>query len=204
MYSFLVYLCAMWLSRTESSVAVKVAGAVPMVLFALAIIAVPVALHYVDFGEIPAWTLGCIYISAGVLSVGGVCGLWEILHNRTSHGAVTMSWAIIATVAMATTAIPYFNPQLGYKCLCEKARTLGVDNYAYYKFKYAENMDVFLGKAPQRIDSVAQLEAVGEPTVLFVDKREPRRDKEFAAWLAQREPVAQVGEYRIFVTGEKQ
>lgn len=204
MYPFLVYLCAMWLRRIESSVAVKVAGAVPMVVFALAIIAVPVALHYVDFGEIPAWTLGCIYISAGVLSVGGVCGLWEILDNRTSHGAVTMSWAIIATVAMATTAIPYFNPQLGYKCLCEKARTLGVDNYAYYKFKYAENMDVFLGKAPQRIDSVAQLEAVGEPTVLFVDRREPRRDKEFAAWLDGREPVAQVGEFRIFVTGEKQ
>lgn len=204
MYPFLAYLCAMWLRRIESSVVVKIAGAIPMIIFALTIVAVPIVLHCIDFGDVPAWTTGCIYVAAAVLSVGSVCGLVEILHNRLSHGVVTASWAIVATVAMATTAIPYFNPLLGYKALCEEAKKVETDNYAYYKFKYAENMDVFLGRSPQRLESVGQLNAVEEPTVLFVDKREPRRDKEFAAWLADKEPVAQVGEYRIFVIGEKQ
>ncbi len=200
MYPFLVYLCAMWLRRIEASAWVKAAAAIPLALFALALIAVPFGLHKAGFDALPAWTEGCIYCAAAVLSVGSICGLCEVLRNRASRGVVTVAWTIVATVAMATTAIPYFNPYLGYKSLCERAKTFGAKHYAYYKFKYADNMDVFLGEAPQRAASVAELEALPQGTLLFVDEREPRRDKEFAQWLADKSPVAQVGDYRIFIT----
>ena len=137
----------------------KAAAAIPLALFALALIAVPLGLHKAGFDALPAWTEGCIYCAAAVLSVGSICGLCEVLRNRASRGVVTVAWTIVATVAMATTAIPYFNPYLGYKSLCERAKTFGAKHYAYYKFKYADNMDVFLGEAPQRTASVAELEA---------------------------------------------
>ncbi len=201
-YPFVVYLCAMWLRRLESGRLVKFAAAVPCAIFAAALVAVPFALHFGDFGEMPAWTLFCIYASAAVLSAGGVWGLSEVLHNEASKGAVTVSWAFVATVALATTAIPYFNPQFGYKCLCDKAQTLGIDEYAHYKIKYADNMDVFLGSMPRRIESVAELEAADRPTVLFVDDRQPRRDAEFSKWLSGKKAVAEVGSHKIVIIGE--
>lgn len=161
----------------------------------------PIVLHFGKFGEMPAWTLFCIYASATVLSTGGIWGLSDVLHDKASRGAVTASWAFVATVALATTAIPYFNPYLGYESLCEKARTLGIGEYAHYKIKYADNMDVFLGSVPHRMESVAELEAAERPTVLFVDDRQPRRDKEFAEWLSGREVAAEVGNHRIVIIG---
>ncbi len=201
MYPFVVYLCAMWMRRLENRRYVKFAAAFPCVVFAAALVAVPIVLHFGKFGDMPAWTLFCIYASATVLSAGGIWGLSDVLHDKASRGAVTASWAFIATVALATTAIPYFNPYLGYESLCEKAQTLGIGEYAHYKIKYADNMDVFLGSVPHRMESVAELEAAERPTVLFVDDRQPRRDKKFAEWLSGREVAAEVGNNRIVIIG---
>lgn len=201
MYPFVVYLCAMWMRRLENRRYVKFAAAFPCVVFAAALVAVPIVLHFGNFGEIPTWTLFCIYASATVLSVGGIWGLSDVLHDKASRGAVTASWAFVATVALATTAIPYFNPYLGYECLCEKARTFGIGEYAHYKIKYADNMDVFLGNVPHRMESVAELEAAERPTVLFVDDKQPRRDKEFAEWLSDKEVAAEVGNHKIVIIG---
>ncbi len=202
-YPFVVYLCAMWMRRLESAWYVKSTAAFPCIIFAAALVAVPVALHLCDFGDMPTRTLFCIYASAAVLSAGGVCSLNEVLRNKASRGTVTASWSFVATVALATTAITYFNPYLGYECLCEKAQTLGIGDYAHYKMKYADNMDVFLGCAPRRIESVEELEATDRPTVLFVDDRQPRRDAEFAKWLSGKEVAAESGTHKIIVIGKQ-
>lgn len=202
-YPFVVYLCAMWMRKIESAWYVKLAAAVPCAIFAGALPAVPAVLHFSDFGDMPAWTLFCICGSATVLSVGGIWSLSEVLRNKASRGAVTASWAFVATVALATTAIPYFNPYLGYESLCRKAQSLGIDDYAHYKIKYADNMDVFLGRMPQRIESVAELDAIDRPTVLFIDDKQPRRDAEFAKWLSDKEIAAESGKYGIMILGKQ-
>lgn len=93
MYPFVVYLCAMWMRRLEHRRYVKFAAAFPCVVFAAALVAVPIVLHFGKFGEMPAWTLFCIYASATVLSTGGIWGLSDVLHDKASRGAVTASWA---------------------------------------------------------------------------------------------------------------
>lgn len=202
-YPFVVYLCAMWMRRLESTRCIKAAAAVPCIIFAAALAAVPVALHFGNFGDMPAWTLFCIYGSATVLSVGGIWGLSDVLRDNASRGATTASWAFIATVALATTAVPYFNPLIGYESLCGKARTLGIDNYAQYRMKYTDNMDVFLGCVPQRLESAEELDAIDRPTLLFVEERRVRRDAEFAEWLSGKQVVAEVGNHKIILTGEQ-
>lgn len=203
MYPFLVYLCAMWLRRVEDCRYVKAALYIPLLLFALAAVAVPIMLYRGTFGDMPVGTAVWTVAAAVVLSAGSILAIVEVARNRASRGVIVAAWAIMATVAVATPAIPYFNRWIGLGELCREAERTGIAKYAQYGFRYSENMDVYLGTSPEEIESLEALDAVGEPTVLLVDERAPRRDAAFAAWLSERELAATVGGNRIYVIGEK-
>ncbi len=205
MYPFLVYPCAMWLCKVESSAWVKAAAALPAVVFALAIAALPAVLSSGLYTLPTGDTLvkANIYIAVAILSAGGVWSAVLILaRSRTSRGVIVASWAFLVTFAALTPAIPAFNSELGFAPICKKAMTAGVENYACHRLKYGENMDVYLKRPVARIDETAQLAAITEPTVLFVTERVLAADPALAKWLAERQPVAGEGKYRAFLIGD--
>ena len=112
-------------------------------------------------------------------------------------------------IALATPAIPQFNPQLGVGELAAKAVEVAevekINRFAFYRFRSGENMDVYLGKPCEPILDIEQLdslESLARRTILFVGYKEQQRDSLFAEWLEGRKRT-EVGNYSFTIVGGK-
>ncbi|MEG1634752.1 MAG: hypothetical protein RR388_03895, partial [Rikenellaceae bacterium] len=81
------------------------------------------------------------------------------------------------------------------------------ENYAYYKFVNAPNMDVYIGQQLKEMETVQQLDSLSqraEKTILFIRGHEIRDEKALSLWLTNRTESYTCGDYKIFIIGKGQ
>jgi hypothetical protein len=112
-------------------------------------------------------------------------------------------------IALATPAIPQFNRQMGVGDISAKAMEVaevkGIKNFAFYRFRSGQNMDVYLGQPCEPIYDVEQLDSLDclpHHSILFIGWKEPQRDSLFATWLEGREQTV-VGNRSFTIVGRR-
>ncbi len=207
-YPFVVYLTVLWLDRFGGSVWTKIAAAFPAAVFVLVLPAVAIA---DATGRIPIEydSLTVVYIALGGLFAASAVAIWMICRGRVRESILWSAGGLLAMIAVASTDLRQFNPYFGVGTLAERGEQLaeraGTDRFAYYRFRGGENMDAYLGRSPERIENLQQLdsmECLPVRTVLFTGWKEPKRDAAFAEWLSLHE-VIEEGQYGVTVIGGK-
>lgn len=187
-YPFAVYLCASLLPAQKDHPAVKIAIGIPASILALALPA------FITFRKILPPEFGgiWIYIGLSLLSASGFIALVTVIRNP-SKAITCIACGILLLYFTGSFAIPRFNNIIGFNEVTQTALQAGkkqhVENYFYYKFGSAADMDVFLSQRLYELDSIQQLDSLNrlpKASIVFVKSRDLRRESELREWLSSK------------------
>ncbi len=204
-YPFVAYLTSMQLDRQGATLVSKICVAAPAAVFFLLF---PAFFCFRSMIPFPYENLSMVYVGLAVLSVGGVTALVYLWKNNLNGAITVASLGLLSMVFIASFAIPQFNREIGFRAMAEEGRRIaddtGADSYAFYKFRNAADMDIYLRAPLTEVSSVARLDSLAggnAATVLFIRNREVRREPELETWLGKRKALETVGDYRIYLIG---
>lgn len=148
---FMVYAAVMALPRVERSGWVRVALAVPAVIFAAALPGVLVASGNEKLSYLADWPILAAALAVTCAGLWSLAALWRTPQDGTYIGRVArrMGGGLLAAVFLAGWALPRMNADLGFAKLCEKtmeiARERGITDVRTWDISRSDNMDVYLG-----------------------------------------------------------
>lgn len=202
-YPFLIYLTALLLNRIKIDPTIKIAAAIPALLFVLS----PISLFFL--GKLLPTTppnVWLIYLSITLLSLGGACSMILIFKNKLEKACVCIASSLLITIFTASFTVPYFNDIIGFRNMAAVAQKTAqerkIDTYAFYEFRSGENMDVYLNTELQCVNGVEELKKLNG-TILFVRQREMNRQEDLRNYLENIELVQEVGDFKIYVIAWK-
>lgn len=207
-YPFVVYLAMLWLPQFEQTKWAKWAAGFAPAVFVLLLPAAVVAdvcnLIPIEYDSL-AWG----YVALGALFIASCVALWQLWRGQMQRSIVWCGGGLLAMIALATPAIPQFNRQMGVGDLSAKAMEVaeaeGIKNFAFYRFRSGQNMDIYLDAPCEPIYDVVQLDSLDclpHRSILFIGWKEPQRDSLFAEWLDGREQTV-VGNRSFTIVGQK-
>lgn len=173
---FALSLGGVWMERCGNARWARVVVAVvPGAVWMLALPAVAVAWAVPSLGLSP-FLSPCLVVAAAVLTATGARGMWQALRRRALASAVrTMAAGVLCALFVAAWELPRLNDYVGYGNVCREARQVaaahGVADYATWRMRRAENMEVYLHRAvPELSDSVLLTGAQKETVVILRNK----------------------------------
>lgn len=199
-YPFVVYLCSALFCKTDKTRGVKATVVIPAAIFAVVFPAFLIGIKYIPYdytGILP-------FLGTGILTVAGISGLILTYQNQLEKTVIHMGYGLLFTIFICSFMIPQFNHYIGLRKMAESAKEKGIENYAYYKFFTAPNMDVYLHCPVEYIDSVEQLDSLERlpyKTILFVRNKDTRREEAFGEWTNARSANWSEGNYRWYTLG---
>ena len=171
-FPFMVYLSVIWLTRLGSSRWVLWAVAIPASLLCLALPGVFV-LQYLHYN-----TSLLILAAALILSVTGVLTMRYLRGRSLKQGIITLSTGVLLAIFTVSFVLPAYNEWIGLSQLCQKAKNIslkqGAQNYYFCKISRADNLDVYLGKAPKMLrikDLYHTDKTMQKPAILFLSHK---------------------------------
>lgn len=205
-YPFIVYLTVILMLKMKFNKLLKACVAVPAVIF---VFLFPISFFMTSYIPFAYNNLTMVYTGLFLISTGGVAGLFYLWKNQQNRAITAIASGVLGLLFIASFAIPQFNNRIGLKMLALKGEELAsqynLSDYAFYKFRSGENMDVYLNKQLLCIESMDKLKALdsGKPIILFVGYYELQREEELKQWLADKENICQVGDYNVLIIGGK-
>lgn len=204
-FPFIVYICSAWLSRFEADKLVRVTVVVTAALFALVFPASFVIPRFVKFGYD---SLLVIRMGMFLLFAGAVAAIWLVHKKHTSKGVAVLGGSLILMLSVSFFDIGQFNPEIGFGHYAKQARELAerekINNYAYFHYYQAPNMNVYLGQRLYGIREIHELDSLdnlGYRTILFVRDKERRTVPGFAEWIADVPEAGRHSKYSWYVLG---
>ncbi len=195
-YPFVAYLSSAMLSRTGGGRAVKFGVLIPAVVFA---VLWPASFFADKLLPIRIEDLLIIRIGLGFASLGGLFAILSLWRNRIGQAIWYIGTGMLAMLFTAAFSIPQFDDEIGFRAMAERAEQTAAENdaqgYAFYRYSAFSDMDVFLGRQLERIESVPQLDsldALPGASVLFLRQREVRRDEALRAWVEARPEAGRI------------
>ena len=204
-YPFVAYLASSALSRSGNSMAIRVSIAVPAAIFALIF---PASFFLTGLIPFEYDDLTMVRMGLLALSLGGAAALYSVYKDKSGRAVSCISLGMLAMIFLGAFSLPQFNREIGFGQMAAEAagdaRANDTENYVYYKFHTAPNMNVYLGKELEYAGDIAALDSLDELTeksVLFVRAREVRLDENLKGWLDSRAKAGSAGDYSWFVIG---
>lgn len=170
---FLIYSTAIFLPRLRDNILVHISLEIPAALFAMSLPALFIA---TSMTEIPFLNGKAIIIAAAILTLTGIHSLYLICNRkRRSDVAATirsMATGLIVAIFTGSWAMPDINTETGYGSLCDKALEVsmkyGITDFRTWRISRAENMDVYLHRPIQVIDTEnTPISGDGKPYLLM-------------------------------------
>lgn len=201
-YPFVSFLTALWLAKMKSTIALKVAVALPATLFILLLPALYFTPKLIPF---PYERLYFVYMAGVCLAAGGALAWSYLYQNNLRSAIISIASGILGMVFVVSFAIPQFNSYIGFEDLANKGQVLAQENqtnrYACYKVRSGQNMDIYIHTPIKQIQSVDELELLSEGplTILFIDNYYVEREPQLAKFLQdyQKNPVGLYSIYKI-------
>lgn len=198
-FPFIGYLAGLMLpSLPERWLRIMIA--IPASILMLAFPGYFIALHTIKFPFTPT----IIYpLSTFILTIGAIGALYFLYHKQLLTAINCMAIGLLVTVFAGSFAVPALNPMIGFKAITTKAKAIaherGIEDYHYYPFRSAENMDAYLGQKvyPINIDEIKN--RIGkENFILFIRDKERKRNPELYT-LTENTESYHCGNYWVFV-----
>lgn len=199
-YPFVVYLCASVMLANRDTVGVKIGVGVAAAVFALMLPGYIVAGKHLPFeitGALP-------YIGTGIMTAGGIAGIVMICRRKAVEAVIPVAGSLLIFMAVGAFVVPQVNRHIGFREMAGAAKTEAADNYAYYRYSSFRDMDVFLGRQLERVETVGQLDSLGAlpgKTVVFIRTKDIRRNEELKEWAAVRQPHWTANDYGWYIVG---
>ena len=194
-FPFLVYLSVLWLSKLGAPRWALFLVIIPASLLCLALPGVILS-QYFNFHSSPL-----ILIGACILSVTGIMTVKYLINKHLNSGIITMSTGILLAVFAVSFAIPQYNYMIGLSELCHQAKNIssqkGVANYYYCQINKGDNLDIYLGVIPQKVN-MADLFKTGtqikKPAILFLYYKSIERNDSLQVFIKGKK-IHQSGDY---------
>lgn len=203
-YPFVVYLTVILMLKMRPNKLFKVCVAVPAIIFTFLF---PVSFFLTSYIPFTYNNLTMVYAGLFFISAGGIAGLFYLSIDQQNRAITAIASGLLGLLFIASFAIPQFNDRIGLKMLAQKGEELAIQyklsDYAFYKFRSGENMDIYLNKQLLCIDSMDKLKKMenGKPTILFIGYYELRKEEDLKQWLSNKENIYQIGDYSVLVIG---
>jgi len=202
-FPFVVYLSVLQFDKiTHWNKWMKVAIMLPYIAFALLFPCSSLVFKYVPFPI--EESLGILRLAMFLLML---CSLLSIyLTYRGLHRRAILCSAVgwLLFTGVGSFGITQLNPYFGIKMMgttaLETARTNKIEQFAYYKFRPGENLNIYLEQTPEKIESIAGIIDKANQTsyLLIVRDRERRRDSNLEVQIKNYQSLGRVGDYEFF------
>ncbi len=175
----------------------RVTVGIPAGILALAFPAYLAIMYRID---LPAGISGLTVLA---LSGSAWVSLYFLFRKRITQSANSLAIGLLITILIGSLIVCGLNAMIGFREISQKAQTIaqekGIENFYYYPFRSAENMDVYLKKEISPVNT-EQLRSLSEREnfILFVREKERLRNKELQVVTDGRESYS-IGDYRIIV-----
>lgn len=196
---FLIYIALPVLDGTGSMGMKKTGIAIPSIIFT-AVFPVLLVLKRQNPDE---WS-GVFFMVAGViLSLSGITSLYLTFRDKIFIAVRPVGIGFLTAVFIGSFSLKDFGTETGFAVVTGAAKEYADNNYIsnYYSFKIrsAENMDVYLGKSVNVIDTQEQdpLRLINPPALLFIRKYD--YEKEGMGRNGNSEIIGTYGSYSIVV-----
>lgn len=202
LYPFLAYLAAIALPRFGSRLGnssqkdglIKWSLLIPAIVLALPLIVLIIEKTIYPVAELDIIHLSIsVWIGVVLLFAGSAWGVVCIIKNRYDSGIISTAAGLLLLVFTASFGLEDFNRYIGYGEVAgdamEYAREAGIEDYAYYEYHKFSNMDTYLGKRMEYIESLELLKSMddrSEPIIIFVRGRELERREGVREWLSEK------------------
>lgn len=202
-YPFVIYLCCVLLPESIHQRSIKMAVYLPSIA---CILLLPAAIILKD--RLPDLSDYSVFAFTGiaVTTIGGIAAIILLHKEHISKAVFALSSGIIGLVFVGSFTMPAVNRYIGFGEMAKTTQITARYNkdirYAFYKFDRASNMNVYLNRDLQQINSVTQLDSLaksGQETILFVRNREIQRDEIFARWIARHSSSWSFGDYSWYL-----
>lgn len=155
-FPFAICLAAMYFQRFSRAAWLKGLVALTSAVFVAVLPALLVVLSTtrMDYLRHPA-----VYMAAVAMTLSGLSALYCSLRlaDRLALSVRMLAAGLVCTFFVGGWALPALNPQIGYEALCraslDMAREKKTDRLATWGVRRANNMDVYLGRVPDVIES---------------------------------------------------
>lgn len=198
-FPFFIYVSVLWMNRMGVRRWMMWLVGIPAAVLALVFPGLFAANRFLP--GLPLFDSLFVPVGAGILSSASIgCIVW-LVRGRIYTAVTTLAGGLLAAIFTLSFAVPQFNGHIGMGDVCSTARTVGqsagIENYYTYGIKRAENIDVYLARPVEVLDSAEELEAVRNGIVI-TRKARIGRDSVLTRALAGQE-VHRVGDYAFGV-----
>ena len=189
-FPFMVYLAAMYISRFKEKGWLNTLFAISAVLFVLTL---PIVVYLSSHEDMRYLKNGLVYTAATVLALSGIVALWFCyrLMKDLYVGIRVLATGLLFAIFIGGWALPYINPWIVYKALCQKAQEIAREkkakHIAVWRVARAENMDTYLGTPIEIIkDNDTEALRLSHGTVLMLRQRDLKEVEGKAHWIVGR------------------
>ncbi len=206
-YPFIAYLTAAAIGKNSGDTLARWCVCIPAGAVALIF---PALLLFSGNLPLPVQHPMIAFPAVFFLSAGGIASIVYCVRKNLNGAIASLALGILVTVFIASFDIKSYNRYIGLGEIARAGQSVakekGVDEYYFFDFGRAENMDAYLGKELVKVSDVGQLDSADRTSpekILFVRTKEFRWHPELEAWLGNREIEAEVDRYRLYLIGRK-
>lgn len=170
-FPFIAYLAFLMLPGIPEKY-IRFTIAIPAILLCLTFPGYFIALKYFPFPTTPV-----LPIATGILTVASALSLVFLVRKQLLRSTNSLAIGLLLTILTGSLAIPGLNEYIGFGKMCRKAQTLahqeGIENYYFYPFRSAENMDAYLQQQINPLDIAGISSLIGKQKfILFVRNKD--------------------------------
>ena len=206
-YPFVVYLSVLQIDKiTRWNNWIKGALLLPYVVFALLF-----PFSQLIFKQLPfpvGESFGILHIALLCLMVCALVSIYGTFRGAYRQAIFCGAIGLMLFIGIGSFGIAPLNPHIGIKEMALTSRHLaeenGLEEYAYYKFRAGENLDLYLNRMPANLKNVESIGEMADSTtyLLIVRDRERRREPELEQQLSHYKTLGRVSDYEFFMVGK--
>lgn len=214
-FPLIIYGTAILLQGLKDNKLVRATVIVPAAIFIIAALGSAVFMIFMGdkaAGILPEMVNGLwapAYIFVAVLGIGGALALYYIFKfNEVGRAINSIAVSMLAMIFLFSFSMPAVNSEIGLKKGCEDAMELAkeknISNFAYYKFKTGDNLDVYLNQSVKLLEE-ADFQQAGQAdaphtalsnTIVFTKHKYIKRDS-LLNKAAQDKEIRYYGQYAL-------
>jgi len=150
-----------------------------------------------EFNEVGISPL--VFIAGFILSGTGILSIRFLIKRSMTNSIISLATGILLSVFTVSFAIPKYNRYIGLQQICDQAKETttknGSVNYYYCEMPRADNMDIYLGKMPEKLricDLYKPNSPIKAPAIIFTRQKAIERSDSLRTFI-QDKVIHQLG-----------
>lgn len=180
-FPFFVYLGVVWATKLGVQQWMLWLVGIPAGILSLTFPGLIVTSLLYEFNEVGITPL--VFVAGFILSGTGILSIRFLIKRSMTNSIISLATGILLSVFTVSFAIPKYNRYIGLQQICDQAKETttksGSVNYYYCEMPRADNMDIYLGKMPEKLricDLYKPNSPIKTPAIIFIRQKAIERN----------------------------